>query len=177
MSGASYRAKAIAALAQRPHVNAAMDENCCGREDFLESQDMGIANFVYLIALPMQPDFAGLPDDGFACVFEPKRWIKRKLGGDQLTEYCGSLVGMLDNEPVHRQNRLKMLLIEAQIAPRNPHMYASATIHVFFSSFNRFAIAAFSSTSPSSRLFPLWLGLSRRYAYTKSTWAFFWPRR
>lgn len=110
------------------------DEDAAALPPCVGSHDMGTKNYTFVILVPKQLSPNARQESKFQCPFERiVRWKKYILEGEQIMEYSTCLVSKLEKEPIHRQNRIRDVYCEAQIAPKAKHMLGiSATMLSYF---------------------------------------------
>lgn len=91
------------------------------------SHDMGEVTFTYFIVVPLSKPPQEVGPHEFVCPFERiVRWPKYNLrGGDESTfGISQTLIDLTENEQLIKQMRVKEAVIESQLGPQNPKMYA-----------------------------------------------------
>lgn len=93
-------------------------------EPCVASHDMGTKNYTFAIATRRLITAAlASGTKHFPCPLKQiLRWKKWILSGTQIMEYAISITEKLDNEVIHQENRVRLVLSEAQIAPKAKHM-------------------------------------------------------
>lgn len=101
------------------------------------SHDMGTKNYTFTIVT--RRDLTPADQVGqkkkFPCPLKDiLRWKKWILDGNQVMDYALSVTKLLEGELIHKLNRVRLVLSEAQISPKAKHMLAiSASMLSYYS--------------------------------------------
>jgi hypothetical protein len=127
MAGAPFREQAMAHYKERAINIPLTAEQAKEHPLVYAGHDMGEVSYTYFMVVPIKEAPKHVGPREFVCPFERiVRWPKCYLReGDESTfGITQTLVDLLDKEQLITQMRVKKAIIESQLGPQNPKMYA-----------------------------------------------------